>query len=320
MRITVFLLLITAFTHALAQSESSLRDIENDVFNTSTCEIGDYLNYEIANYTQTRTFNFCGFGQKIERYGSRFRITFIYRDDAWHRDAFVYDINTEMLSKSEYLFYNKEYDSTRGYFTTDTAYHVKFVDKTNMTFIDTMSILYNDTLYTIYKFKTTHSVEDSNDVCMLHFISPELGLITRQSNIWWCVHANPFVEPDDLGYCPFEDRNHFSLLNISNQFIELENDGKKVKEERPDWIIRELRIGDPVDSEILNFYNDTVACNCSYDALFGGYYEYLAKKKPNVGLTRKQIRKIGRRDMLYFLFHNRRERKGNVDEERDVIR
>jgi hypothetical protein len=177
-----------------------------------------------------------------------------------------------------------------------------------------------DTNEVIYKFKTVHAVDGFEEVCMLHFISPSIGLISRQSNIWWCCGANSYEFPHDEGYCAFVDRNHFSLLNISNQFIELENDGKKVKEERPDWIIRELRMGDPVDSTILNFYNDTIVCNCSYDALFRGYYEYLAKKKTDVGLTRKQIRKIGRRDMLYFLFHNRMERKGNVDEEGDVIR
>jgi hypothetical protein len=314
MRSSAFIIIVLAFTNVLAQPELDFKEIEEDIFNLSTYTAGDFLNYLIADYTQTRTFNFYGFGQKIKVDSNGFLISFIYKDGAWHDDAFVYEIDTDTLSKSEYHFYNKEYDSTRGFFTTDTAYLVKSVDNKKMEFIDSMSIFWKDTLYTIYKFKTTHSVEDSNDVCMLHFISPKIGLITRQSNIWFCSGTSWNKVSQEKGYCPFENRNHFSLLNISNQFVEVERDGKKVKEERPDWAIRAIRMGDPVDSTILNFYNDTVACNCSYDALFRGYYEYLAKKKPDVGLTRREISKIGRRDIIFFLLHNRKERNGKVTE------
>lgn len=282
-----------------AQTDSLSRILESNMFWTNS-EIGEYLNYNISSITQIRQQNIVGFKQYVQKVNGGFEVGFVYNDDAWHKDWFVYKINTDSLPKSEYLFYNNELDTTLGYFTTPSAYVVKTVDKTKMKFIDSINLILDDSLHTIYKFKTTHSIEDSNDVCMLHFLSPKLGLITRQSNIWWCTSASLVELPHEKGYCPFEDRNHFSLLNISNQHIEFEKFGKTIREERPNWVIRQLRTGIPPDSSILNFYNDTISCDCNYDALFRGYFEYLEYEKPNEGLTRKQIRKIGRKNKKCF--------------------
>lgn len=313
MKIIAITLILTTLSNFLAQTDSNLKSIEKDLFSTSSYEKGKFLNFYIADYTQGRVSYFNGFAQKIERFPDGFRISFVYGDDAWHNDAFVYDVNTASLSSSKYLFYNKDLDTTIGHYTESSSYVVKAVDETTMKFIDTMSIKWNDSTYMIYKFKTTHSVKDSNDICMLHFISPQIGLISRQSNIWWCCMASYVPKEYNKGFCAFEDRNHFSLLNISNQFIKVKKFGKEVTVEKPNWIIRALRTGNPVDSTILNFYNDTIECGCSYNTLFKGYFDYLSKTEPYKGKTRKQIILTGIGDIIEYNRNERQERKRKVN-------
>ncbi len=313
------LLMVIFCSTTNAQLDSAFSEMSKVLFNSRGLNKGFHLKYNVATYTHRREFDYFPLFYKIESIEQVRRYYYLYKDDAWHSDGFVYEINLNDLQNSEYFFFDKDLDTTIGYFTTDTAYVVKKIENSKLIFVDSLSVKVNDAHYSIYKFKTLHTVQDSNDVCMLHFISPQIGLITRQSSIWWCISKSWLPESFEEGYCAFEDRNHFSFLNVSDQYVESIKFGKKVKEERPNWIFRALRTGAPVDSTILSFYNDTNACQCSYDALFRGYYEYLERKAPNQGLTRKQIRKIGRKDKRYYRWYERMERKGRVDEEGNVI-
>jgi hypothetical protein len=133
---------------------------------------------------------------------------------------------------------------------------------------------------------------------MIHIISAQYGLVARESNVWYCdmqsVHA--IMEgPKEYIYCPFQDRNHFSILNISYQFFDVERKLKRpVKIERPDWIYKTLRQGSPIDQSILNFYNDETSCNCDFEDLMSGHLKALNNDWD------KNVKKRARYDRIYY--------------------
>jgi hypothetical protein len=143
---------------------------------------------------------------------------------------------------------------------------------------------------------------------MLHFISPEFGLIARQSNTWYGTLEPANSNSDEENIDLFENRNHFSILNLTDRYELKEKGGETIKVEKKNWIIRTLRMGNPENQTILNFYNDTISCNCNFSEVIRGHYEEFNKKPYEGKLTQKQIKKIGRRDIRYYRRQERREK------------
>lgn len=274
--------------------------------------VGEQLIYSKDGISRSRISDYRGLGFKIIQTNTFSEYYYAYRDDAWHHDGFWYEINFDTLTKSTYHFVNREHDDSLGFYTEKQAYRIEYIESNVMQFIDSIIVRTSGKNLAVYKFKTEHFVDDTNKVCMLHFISPEYGLIARQSNRWYCVmkSLDKILEgPEEFIFCPYKDRNHFSILNLTDRYELKEKGGETIKVEKENWIIRTLRMGNPVNQTILDFYNDTISCNCNFDELLRGHYEEFAKE-PNEGkLTQKQINKIGRRDMRYYRRQERRDKQ-----------
>jgi hypothetical protein len=64
----------------------------------------------------------------------------------------------------------------------------------------------------------------------------------------------------------------------------------------------------------LDFYNDTISCNCNFSEVIRGHLEEFNKKPDEGNLTQKQIRKIGRKEIRYFRRLQRREKRIKKEE------
>jgi hypothetical protein len=276
--------------------------------------VGDYLNYYIYYVTGTRTFDYKGLGYKIIKKDDSFEYYYLYKDDAWHHDGFWYEINFDSLTKSTYNFVNRKHFDSLGYFTDKSAYKIDYIEPNELLFIDSMVIKTGKLDFSVYKFKTEHSITNSINVCMLHFISPEFGLIARQSNTWYGTLEPVNSNSDDENIDLFENRNHFSILNLTDRYELKKKGGETIKVEKKDWIIRSLRIGNPINQTVLDFYNDTISCNCNFSEVIRGHLEEFNKKPDEGNLTQKQIRKIGRKEIRYFRRLQRREKRIKKEE------
>lgn len=236
--------------------------------------------------------------------------------EAQHNEAYWYEIDLDSLNNSMWYFVNREYDSIGGgSFFKDSSYKIDFIESAKLKFIDSLVVNFKNQDHTIYKFKTLHYIQDSFEICMLHFFSDSVGLIARQSSYWFCTSATNELSPsyeELIEYidCPYEDWNHFSILNVNDQYYRRKRFLRKpVKEQRPDWIIKALRVGIPEDPRILDFYNDEESCNCSFWDVIDGHLSAIEYGEDRFELTRKEIRKKTRRDIRYFRRLEKDERK-----------
>jgi hypothetical protein len=298
MKITLLFLAFFIRTEVSAQQDSLIYKKATLMFEKDFgIKVGAYLNYYIYYITSTRTFDYNGMGYKIIKKDNSFEYYYLYKDDAWHHDGFWYEINFDSLTKSTYNFVNRKHFDSLGYFTDKSAYKIDFIEPNELLFIDSIVIKTSKQDYSVYKFKTEHSITDSINVCMLHFISPEFGLIARQSNTWFGTLEPANLSSNDENIDFFENRNHFSILNLTDRYDLKKKGEETIQVEKKDWIIRSLRIGSPINKTVLAFYNDTISCNCNFTEVIQGHLDEFDKNTDVVNLTQKQIRKIGRRDI-----------------------
>jgi hypothetical protein len=296
-------------SNCISQSDSILNKKAETMFSKEFgLTIGDMLLYTVS---PTRVFHYNGLGYKIIKKLSKTEYYYLYQDNIWHHDGFWYDINFDTLSKSTYHFVERKHEDSLGYYTDAKAYKISHIETSDLVFIDSLIVHANSSQIAVYKFKTEHIVADTNTVCILHFLTRDFGLVTRLSTVMLC-HSK--IQLNGRIYCPFEDARHFSILNITDRYEIIEKGDEKIKVEKKDWIIRSLRIGNPVNQTILNFYNDTISCNCDFSEVLRGHYEEFNKKPDEGNLTQKQIKKIGRRDIRYYRRQERREKHRRKEE------
>jgi len=296
---SIFLFCLLLFSSSVcSQIDPALLEKSKLLFDTNNTERGTMVVYSMSPISNQKTFYNNGFRSKSIRTAAGFDYFFEYYDAAWHKDGFWYEINLDSLNSSKYFFVNKNgTDKWKGnqYIAANT---VEYIEPSKLTFIDSIVISHHQKTISLYKFKSTHIVQDSFKVCMIHIISEQYGLIARESNVWFCdmKSARAIMEgPKEYIYCPFEDRNHFSILNTSDQFYLIERKFRRpVKIERPDWIYKSLRQGNPIDQSILNFYNDEISCNCDFDDLMSGHLKALNNDWD------KAVKKRARYDKIYY--------------------
>lgn len=293
----LFCLLLVSYS-VCSQVDPVLLEKSKLLFDTNNTELGNMVIYSRSPISNLKSFYYKRFRSKSIKTVSGFDYFFEYDDDVWHSDGYWYEINLDTLNSSKYFFVNRNgTDKCKGtqFIAANT---VEYIEPSKLTFIDTIVISHHQKTTTLYKFKSTHIVQDSFNVCMIHIISAQYGLVARESNVWYCdmqsVHA--IMEgPKEYIYCPFQDRNHFSILNISDQFFDVERKLKRpVKIERPDWIYKTLRQGSPIDQSILNFYNDETSCNCDFEDLMSGHLKALNNDWD------KNVKKRARYDRIYY--------------------
>jgi hypothetical protein len=298
----IFVLVLLS-SHCIAQVDSTLERKAEIMFTKEFgLTIGDMLLYTVS---PTRVFHYNGLGYKIIKKPFYTEYYYLYQDNVWHHDGFWYEINFDTLSKSTYNFVNREHIDSLGYYTDKNAYKTSFIESNKLDFIDSMVVRTELGNIAVYKFKTEHIVDDTNKVCMLHFLTRDFGLVTRLSTIMLC---HSIEQINGRIFCPFEDTRHFSILNITDRYEIKEKGDKKIKVEKKDWLIRSLRIGNPINQSILNFYNDTIPCNCNFNDVIRGHMEEFDEKPDEGNLTQKQIKKIGSRDIRHYRRQERKEK------------